>query len=158
MIFLNKQDVYSLKKPLDICMKFAQEVQEKNMEPGRYELCDGIYCGVSVSELKARDEFFFEAHRKYADVHYIIEGTQRMWVGLTDQMEVVSYTEEKDFVKVLGEHHVDILQIPGTATVVFPNDAHTLDPNYLPKEPVKKIIFKVPLELFETVEVKGAIE
>ena len=122
MIFLNKQDVYSLKKPLDVCMKFAKEVQEKNMDTGRYELGDGIYCSVLVSQLAARDEFFFEAHRKYADVHYVIEGTQRMWVGLTDQMETVSYTEEKDFVKVLGEHHMDILQVPGSATVVFPND------------------------------------
>lgn len=153
MIFLNEKDIYSAKSPLQICMKFAKEVKEKNMELGRYELEDGIYCGVSVSVLKEREEFFFEAHRKYADMHYILEGTQRMWIGLTDQMQVVSYTEEKDFVKVLGEHQVEVLQTPGTATIVFPNDAHTLDPEYLPEEPVKKIIFKIPLSLFEKVEV-----
>ena len=34
MIFLNEQDVYSLKKPLDVCMKFAKKVQEENLETG----------------------------------------------------------------------------------------------------------------------------
>lgn len=156
MIFLNDNDAYSMKKPLDVCMRFANKVKKESLEPGRYELGDGIYCSVIVTQLQAREDFFFEAHRKYADVHYVIEGTQRMWIGLTDQMNVESYTEEKDFVRVSGEHHMDVFQVPGTATVVFPNDAHTLDPNYLPEEPVKKIIFKIPLGLFETIDVKGA--
>ena len=50
---------------------------------------------------------------------------------------------------MLGEPQVKILQTPGTAVAVFPEDAHTLDPDYLPEETVKKIVFKIPLELFK---------
>lgn len=108
-----------------------------------------IYCSAIISQLEKPEEFFFEAHRKYVDLHYVIEGTQRMWVADTSQMEFISYIEEKDFVKVVGEHQVEILQTPGTAIAVFPEDAHALDPEYLPKKEVKKIIFKIPLFLFE---------
>ena len=72
-----------------------------------------------------------------------------MWVGATSQMSVESYTEEKDFVKVTGDHLVEALQTSDTGIAVFPEDAHTLDPNYLPEQEVKKIIFKIPLDLFE---------
>lgn len=149
MIFMSKEDAYSLKHPFDICLEFVKKFTEEGLEPGRYELEKGIYCSALASPLKEKDELFFEAHKKYADLHCVIEGTQRMWIGATSQMEFVSYTEEKDFVKVVGEHHVEVLQTPGTAIAVFPEDAHTLDPNYLPKEIVKKIIFKIPLSLFE---------
>lgn len=149
MIYMSKQDEYSAKHPLNICLDFVKKFIKEGMEPGRYDLQNGIYCSALASPLKEREELFFEAHKKYADLHYVIEGTQRMWIGATSQMEFVSYTEEKDFVKVVGEHHVEVLQTPGTAIAVFPEDAHTLDPNYLPKEIVKKIIFKIPLFLFE---------
>lgn len=151
MIYISKKDEYSVKYPLNICLNFAKKFVSENMEPGRYELEDGIYCAASSSKLEKKEEFFFEAHKKYADLHYVIEGSQRMLVGETSKMELVSYTEEKDFVKVVGEHQVEILQTPDTATAVFPEDAHALDPNYLPEKAVKKIIFKIPLDLFEKV-------
>ena len=149
MIFLNCHDEYSSKYPLNLCLNFVQKFILEEMEPGRYELEQGIYCSASIAKLTKKDEFFFEAHRKYADLHCVLEGTQRMWVGDTEQMEFQGYTEEKDFVKVTGEHQVEILQTPGTAVAVFPEDAHALDPEYLPEKPVKKIIFKIPLGLFE---------
>lgn len=149
MIYISKGDEYSVKHPLNICLDFAEKFVREEMEPGRYELQNGIYCSASISQLQKMEEFFFEAHKEYADLHYVIEGTQRMLIGDTSQMEFVSYTEEKDFVKVVGEHQVEILQTAGSAIAVFPEDAHTLDPEYLPTEAVKKIIFKIPLFLFE---------
>ena len=149
MIYISRGDEYSAKHPLKICLDFAEKFKQENMEPGRYELQNGIYCVASISKLQKREEFFFEAHKKYADLHYVIEGTQRMWVGATSQMSVESYTEEKDFVKVTGDHLVEALQTSDTGIAVFPEDAHTLDPNYLPEQEVKKIIFKIPLDLFE---------
>ena len=149
MIFLTKHDEYSVKYPLDICLAFAEKYVREEMAPGRYELEKGIYCSAVTAKLAKKDEFFFEAHRKYADLHCELEGTQCMWISDTFQLEYVGYTEEKDFVKVLGEPQVKILQTPGTAVAVFPEDAHTLDPDYLPEETVKKIVFKIPLELFK---------
>lgn len=149
MIYISREDEYSAKHPLDICLNFVKKFIKEEMEPGRYELQNGIYCSASISQLVKKEEFFFEAHKKYVDLHYVIHGTQRMWIGNTSQMEFMSYTEEKDFVKVVGEHQVEILQTPGTAIAVFPEDAHALDPEYLPEKEVKKIIFKIPLFLFE---------
>lgn len=48
------------------------------MDLGRYELEKGIYCAASSAQLVKKDEFFFEANRKYADLHYALDGTQRM--------------------------------------------------------------------------------
>lgn len=149
MIFLTKHDEYSVRYPLDICLDFVQKFIREGMALGWYELEKGIYCSAVAAPLKKSEEFFFEAHRKYADLHCVLEGTQCMWVGDTCEMEFLGYTEEKDFVKVLGEPQAKILQTPGTAVAVFPEDAHTLDPEYLPEEVVKKIVFKIPLELFK---------
>lgn len=149
MIFFDQNDTFAICYPLNICLDFAERCKNEKLLPGRYDLEDGVYCSVLDFELKKNDNFFFEAHRKYADLHYILEGTQKMWVGLLDNMEIVDYTEEKDFVEVKGQHQVEILQTTGTGTVVFPNDVHALDPGYVSEKNVKKIIFKIPLELFE---------
>ena len=149
MIFFNQNDEFAIRYPLNICMDFVEKCKNGEFKPGRYDLEDGIYCSVLDFELKKNENFFFEAHRKYADLHYILEGTQKMWVGLLDHMEIVDYTEEKDFVEVKGQHQAEILQTAGTGTAVFPNDAHALDPEYVAEDMVKKIIFKIPLELFQ---------
>ena len=148
MVFFNQNDEFSIQYPLNICMDFVKKCRQEKLQPGRYDLEKGIYCSVLDFKLTKNDNFFFEAHRKYADLHYILEGTQKMLVGLLDNMEIVDYTEEKDFVEVRGQHQVELMQTPETGTVVFPNDVHALDPEYVSDKIVKKIIFKIPLELF----------
>lgn len=148
MVLLDRADKFSSLPVIERCFKFIDEVNEKNLPNGRYELEDGIYCGISESVIANRDEFFYEAHRKKADIHCILNGRQSMLIGFADQMEISEYTEEKDFVKIFGEHHSEVVLKPGSALLLFPNDAHTVTPDKFIGESIRKIIFKIPMSLF----------
>ncbi|MCQ2478772.1 MAG: YhcH/YjgK/YiaL family protein [Clostridia bacterium] len=149
MILFNSNDNYSALSQFKVCIDFAKRVKEENLPVGRYELSDGIYCGVSESEAYLDEPKFFEAHRKYADLQCVVEGKAVMRVGFTDKMNFVSYLEEKDFVKVEGEAHTETVLTEDTFICLFPNDAHTIwkakDSSF---GKVKKIVFKIPIELF----------
>ena len=130
-------------------LEFYNKAIKENLPRGRYELPDGAYCSITEQAPETEEKDFFEAHRKYVDLHAIISGTQNMKLGFTDALQFDSYTEEKDFVKVTGTRYSTIPLTPGTAICLFPNDAHLITVSDT-GDTVKKIIFKIPVELFET--------
>ncbi len=147
MIFFDKSSKFDVKKPFDVCLQFAERVQKENLERGRYELGQGIYGSVAEIDPVAEENEFFEAHRKYVDMHYIISGCQKMKIGFTDKLTFHDFIEEKDYVKISGKPHSVVDLTAGTAICLFPNDAHGLliTGN---EEKIKKIFFKIPVELF----------
>ncbi len=138
-----------LSKPITMCVKFAQRAEREEIPFGRHNLENGIYCSVLETDSKFEEKDYYEAHRKYADVHYVIDGEFFMSVGAADKMEFDSYTEEKDFVKIFGKPYLDVPLNKGTAVCLFPNDAHCAKANpKTQKKMIKIIIFKIPMELF----------
>lgn len=147
MIFFDKSSQFDVIKPLDVCLEFAQRAVAENLERGRYELGQGIYGSIAEIDPVREESDLFEAHRKYVDLHYIISGCQKMKIGFTDKLQFHGFTEEKDYVKISGEPHSVVNLTEGTAICLFPNDAHGL--LITGKEgKIKKIFFKIPVELF----------
>lgn len=147
MIFFDKSSKFDVIKPLDVCLQFAAKAVAEDLERGRYELGQGIYGSVSEVAPTIEENDLFEAHRKYVDLHYIISGCQKMKIGFTEKLTFHGYTEEKDYVKVSGAPHSTVNLTAGTAICLFPNDAHGLLITGS-EEKIKKIFFKIPVELF----------
>lgn len=147
MIFFDKSSKFDAIKPLDVCLKFAERAVAENLERGRYELGQGIYGSISEVAPTEEESDLFEAHRKYVDLHYIISGCQKMKIGFTEKLQFHGYTAEKDYVKISGASHSTVMLTAGTAICLFPNDAHGLLISGS-EEKVKKIFFKIPVELF----------
>ena len=90
--------------------------------------CDGFRIGVSAGatyDVKPdgtpRE---FEAHRKFLDIHYVIEGVECMgYADVATLTPTTEYDDEKDF-QMLEGHVNKIILNKGDFCVVYPEDAH----------------------------------
>jgi YhcH/YjgK/YiaL family protein len=128
--------------------KFLRDTDLKNIEKGKYEI-DGedLYASVSEYTTKNEEDAKLEAHRKYADIQYIISGEEKMGlVPLTKTEVVTPYDDVKDvcFLKAgkLSYH----IATPKVYFVFFPEDAHKPSIKVTDNEPVKKVVLKVRLK------------
>ena len=101
----------------------VMEYDPAKFEKGKKtELENGVRFLQFEPTTKDRSEVIFEAHRKYADLHCVLEGTQRMWIGDTEQMEFILKENLQyafpDFAPYLGKcqfHDCAHLKEPGCA-------------------------------------------
>ncbi len=75
---------------------------------------------------KRREDVFLEAHRKYIDIHFCIEGEEA--IGWRPVQRCVfpdhAYDEEKDFMTFADKPDSWLLLSPGSFAIFFPEDAH----------------------------------
>ena len=92
--------------------------------PGTVPLSDGNRILVQEGVTKAKEEKLCEAHRKYLDVQYIVEGEETVgWAPLETLTLEGEFNTEKDIGRYAGP--VDCMRIgAGYCYVVFPEDAH----------------------------------
>jgi len=113
---------------------------------GRYELKNGMYYMVQDYETKPDAEGFFESHKKFIDLQYIVKGKERHEVANSSTLKVRNrYDAEKDLVVYDGSGFGVILD-KGYFVIYFPEDAHM--PNMrVDKKPEKmlKVVFKIPV-------------
>ena len=112
---------------------------------GKHEL-DGEDLYVSIDEYNSKpiEQGRFEAHRKYADVQYIVSGHERIGYTTLDALEEEqAYDEQRDVAFYKGEGTMLDMQA-GRFTVFLPQDAHMpcIAANGKP-EPVRKVVVKV---------------
>jgi len=114
--------------------------------PGRYDFKNGSYYLVQSYDSKPESEGFFESHRKYIDIQYIVNGKERHVIANISTLTVQeNYNEEKDMIKYDGKGSSIILD-EGYFGIYFPEDGHM--PNIrIGSEPEKmfKVIFKIPV-------------
>ena len=89
-----------------------------------------------------------EAHRKYIDVMYMVEGSETIYVKSTEKLSRVSKEYDPEGDALLGDTDADATAVrleAGSFIVLFPQDAHApaCDPLPYTNVKVKKIIGKV---------------
>jgi biofilm protein TabA len=100
---------------------------------------------------KSRENAFFESHKKYIDVQYIVQGEEFMDVSTIDNLTLLEpYSQENDFIKYKAQEKEfsSLLIQKGELAIFFPEDAH--QPCILNKNSkiVYKAVIKIPVELF----------
>ncbi|HEL2217829.1 TPA: YhcH/YjgK/YiaL family protein [Streptococcus suis] len=126
--------------------KFIEENDLVNLPEGKIEI-DGeeIFgnCFSYIADGKPGE--FFETHRKYIDIHLVVNNIEAMATSSTNCTSVTSpYCEEKDIELFEGEIEQIIKLNAGTCLITFPEDLH--QPKIGINEfPVKKIVFKVKI-------------
>ena len=129
----------------DRAFLFLREADLTGLEKGRYEL-EGSDLFVSADEYVTKDESDtrLEAHRKYADIQYIISGDEVMGiVPLGKTSETVPYNAEKDIVFLESDKEKLLHATPGRYFIFFPDDAHKPGIKVVSQAPVKKVVIKV---------------
>ncbi len=107
---------------------FATLETLNNDSPLGWQEYDGFRIGVSECETFDKDndgnDRSAEAHRKYADIHYVILGNEGIGYKSTDGLEAITeYNDEQDYLLLSGEvNHFHLRQ--GDFCIVYPEDAH----------------------------------
>ena len=133
---------------LDLGMKTVFEYLKVNdlesFDEGSYEI-DGDNIFVNRADITTVDrrERVWEAHKKYIDVHLIFDGTEVIDVNFIDNMKIIEFFEDKDFISCEGELSQSIVLRKGDFLLLNPEDAHKPCVKYKESEVVKKAIFKI---------------
>lgn len=93
---------------------------------------------------KEEKDCMYEAHQKYIDIHYIVEGVERIATADVKSLQIqIPFSEEKDIGFYQGNESGSYLLKPGEFMVCFPSDAHKVAMMDKSPETVKKIVVKI---------------
>lgn len=129
---------------IDYALQYLQTHPIVDMAPGKYEIKgEDIFLLIQTYDTRSLDEGFWEAHRTYTDIQYIIEGSELMGVAHIENLKLTEdHLDEKDYVVLEGDGN--FLKVEqGIFVVFYPHDAHM--PCLFVDQPaqVKKAVMKV---------------
>lgn len=107
---------------------------------------DLVYCTRFTYETIPQEESFFEAHRRYLDIHIMVEGEERVDVNRPEDLNLTDAQEGNDFYAYQGESWHSTVLKPGEFLVVFPGDAHRIKVQVDGPKTVSKAVFKVCID------------
>ena len=114
------------------------------LAPGRHDLRgEDLFVGVSEGITVAEEETPWEVHKKYIDLHYVVEGGE--WMGyapLHRMRQIRGYDAPEDCALYEGEGN--FLRVSAGMFVVFNvTDVHKPDIHLGEPERFKKIVVKI---------------
>jgi YhcH/YjgK/YiaL family protein len=134
------------KRLWDMAFAFLMEKDLENLEPGKYRIDgDKVYATVTDNPSKEFNVSKWESHKKYADIHYIIKGKERIGIAPVSTAKGNNeYIQKRDllFYDSAKGHYFNAT--PKNYFIFFPlQDAHR--PNILipGNETVKKVVIKI---------------
>lgn len=116
---------------------------------GRHELDGKSYYNVDIYTSKDPVICRYEAHRKYIDIQYMVEGEEYIYITDIENLQITEkYSEEKDVVFFEGGENVKPeMMVPGKYLICYPQNGHK--PSVRVTESgcvVKKVVFKVKID------------
>ena len=93
-------------------------------------------------ETKSKENWFWEAHRQYIDIQYIIKGTELIGYSNIDYLKSGEYDDAKDLLVLYGDG-VFLEVRAGTFVILMPQDAHMPGIAVSTSQSVGKIVLKV---------------
>lgn len=139
----NAENYYKLGENFQKGFEFLKNTDLKNLENGKYQI-DGENVFVSVQDYttKPESEGKFEAHKKYADIQFIIKGEEKIgYTNIQNCTPSTFYDDTNDIVFLEGSGDF-ITARENTFLIFLPQDAHmpcilTDSPGYVKKAVVK---------------------
>lgn len=126
--------------------EFLKDTDLKALSPGRVDIDgDRLFASVQEYTTMAWEECRYEAHNRYFDIQYVVEGREQFgYIKRAGLKESAPYSEADDLVFFEEpEESGRVLLEAGDCAVVPPEDAHK--PRCIAGTPcrVKKIVVKV---------------
>ena len=140
----NLEEFPFLEEQVKECFEYAKEHNLASFEKGSHEI-DGERLFVNIGEYTttAAKERFWEAHRKYLDVHVMLHGTEQIDLNFIQNMDVKEFVEKDDFLPMDGEKNSSVVLRDGDFLICYPSDGHRTAVAVEEPEKIKKAIFKV---------------
>ena len=138
---------YGLSPEIENALKYLQNNYLKVMEPGTYNIDDyKMYISVAEYETKSIHEALWEAHRKYIDIQYVIQGSEKMgYTNIENIKATVEYDANKDI--LFGEGTGDFVTVSEGEFIIFmPQDGHMPCINVGESKHIKKVVVKILID------------
>ena len=116
----------TLSERIDEAVKYLESLNFDELEQGKIVVNDDFFVLVQSYETKLPEQMRYEAHKKYVDIQYIVEGKEKIEIAPVSIMEVEEpYSEEKDvaFFKPQKQAATAVLT-KGGYVILYPEDAH----------------------------------
>lgn len=125
-------------------LSYLRDTDIQNMKPGRYDI-DGsnIFALMQNYETKSKENGFWEAHRQYIDIQYVIKGAELIGYANIDYLKSGEYDDVKDLLVLYGADGVFLEVRAGTFVILMPQDAHMPGITVITAQSVAKIVIKV---------------
>ncbi len=152
MIFDSVENIESYGGASDAIAKAVQFVMEfdGSRPDGKYPIDgDTIFALVQTVETAGHDGKVFEAHRKFLDVHIVLEGQEKQDVALMDHAEaemVQEYSEQNDAMLFKTEDFSTVILKPRMFAVYGPSDGHRPCLCVNGPEKIRKVCVKIRIE------------
>ena len=134
---------YALHKDMELAFAFLAEASD--LEPGRYELENGLFASVSEGDTRQLNEVDIEAHKNYIDLQYCISGGERMAWAHIQELNLASEHPEQDCYFYTGKSTAMSIR-PGMFYVMFPSDGHKPACHQEFPKHYRKVVVKLPLK------------
>ena len=129
----------------DMELAFAFLAEAADLEPGRYELENGLFASIYENDTVQIDTMDLEAHKKYIDLQYCMSGGERMAWAHIQELNAISEDEERDLYMYAGKSTAVSVR-PGMFYIMFPSDGHKAGAhNEFPKH-YRKVVVKIPVQ------------
>ncbi len=121
------------------------DLSENHFQKGRFELEESDYFGIGLEyETKESKDALWEAHRKYLDIHVILEGEELVYVAdISNMKQVTTYADEGDYQLFQGKEEQIVHLQPGFFLILFPNEVHKTSVHVANKVVVRKKVYKL---------------
>ena len=112
---------------------------------GKHEIeSDDLFAIISKPGNSSSDPIMLEAHKKYIDIHYIIEGSETFgWKEVTHcKNQEGIFDIEKDYILYNDQMFTSIILQKNNFVIVYPEDAHSPGIN---TNNLHKVVLKIKL-------------
>lgn len=130
----NREQYYCLGEAVRTALDFFAGVGDAPLEKANLQISDDVLVKVRPMMTKPEADCSFEAHKAYADIHFLAYGTEQIGYSDIRNMKELSYNAETDMVSVTGTGDKITLR-PGYFLIALPQDAHM--PCIAPGEPAQ---------------------
>lgn len=126
-------------------LQYIQSHDFTNLETGMHEVeGNEIFFNLIEYETKMAEERFWESHKKYLDLHYILEGTEFVAHELFDRMIIKQdYDEQDDYYLLDGKVQSKVRLEQGDFMILYPSDVHMTGIKVVDSVKVRKVVFKI---------------
>lgn len=141
----NREKYYFLGKDFQTALDFFAEVGPQPFEKADIKISGSdVLVKARPMMTKVIEDCSFEAHKKYADIHFVAYGREKIGYSVVDELEFIGYDEEKDTISLKGNG--DVLSLhQGFFMITLPDDAHMPCICFGKPEKLGKMIAKIKI-------------
>ncbi|MEP7134735.1 MAG: YhcH/YjgK/YiaL family protein [Chloroflexota bacterium] len=140
---VNAQLYYTVHARFKQAFDYIDQMDVNAIPVGRYEIDgDKLFALVQEYNTKLKEQGFWEAHRRYIDLQYIVQGVERLGHANLSRLQQGEYDTTKDFLPLFGDGDSVTLH-SGSFVLLMPEDAHMPGMAIGSPAPVRKIVVKI---------------